>query len=152
MDDIIIRPSVKMLRYGYALILVLMAASVSAYYLTDFYGSAPLGVALLPAVLLVWPLKRHIERHFTEMAIAGDKLRYSSGVFSRCRRLIPIARVQDVRVDQTPLQRLLRMGDISLETAGESSLLVIKGVDYPDHVAEDILRIAHAHAAGQREF
>ena len=43
-------------------------------------------------------------------------------------------------------QRMLGIGNLSLEPAGETSRLVMRNVDSPDHVAESILHIAHANA------
>ena len=143
MDDIVIRPSLKFIRASYVAILVLLVISVALYYTTGIFGHAPPIVAFVPALLLLWPLKRHLQRQFTRMTISGDKLRYETGMFSRHTRNIQISKVQDVRFDQTVGQRMMRIGDLSLETAGETSLLVMKNVDSPDQVAEDILRFAH---------
>ena len=149
MQDIVIRPSVKLIWSAYAAIFLLVVASVVLYSM-DVYGAVHWGVALLPALLLLWPLKRHIQSRFTRLIISGDKLCYETGVLARAKRLIQITKVQDVRVDQTLTQRMLGIGNLSLETAGETSRLVMKNVDSPDRVAEDILRIAHANAEGSR--
>ena len=146
MDDIVIRPSLKLIQAAYAVVLVLLAASVALYYTTGIFGQAPPIVAFVPALLLLWPLNRHIRRQFTRMTISGDKLRYETGMLSRHTRIIQITKVQDVRFDQTLGQRMWGVGNISLETAGETSQLVMRNVDSPDHVAEDILRFAHAGA------
>jgi uncharacterized membrane protein YdbT with pleckstrin-like domain len=55
-----------------------------------------------------------------------------------------------VRLDQTVTQRLLRLGDISIETAGETSLLTMRNVDHPDAVTEEILRAAHPESGEPR--
>jgi membrane protein YdbS with pleckstrin-like domain len=147
MEDIVLRPSLKLIWTAYAAIAVLVVSSVVLYSM-DMYGTAPLGVALLPALLLLWPLKRHIQSRFTRLTLSGDKLCYENGVMARSKRLIQITKVQDVRVDQTLSQRMLDIGNLSLETAGETSRLVMVNVDSPDHAAEEILRIAHANAEG----
>jgi membrane protein YdbS with pleckstrin-like domain len=56
--------------------------------------------------------------------------------------------VQDVRVDQTLFQRMFRMGNLSVETAGETSLLTMRNVDNPDQVANEILHIARGQTGG----
>jgi membrane protein YdbS with pleckstrin-like domain len=147
MEDIVIRPSLKLIWAAYAAIALLVVASLVLYSM-DVYGAVHWGVALLPALLLLWPLKRHIQSRFTRLILSGDRLCYETGVLSRSKRLIQITKVQDVRVDQTLMRRMLGMGNLSLETAGETSRLVMQNVDSPDRVAEDILRIAHANAEG----
>jgi putative membrane protein len=147
MEDIVIKPSLKLIWVAYAAIFLLVVISL-VLYAKDVYGTAPWGVALWPALLLLWPLKRHIQSRFTRLILSGDKLCYETGMLARSKRLIQITKVQDVRVDQTLAQRMLGMGNLSLETAGETSRLVMRNVDSPDRVAEDILRIAHANAEG----
>jgi uncharacterized membrane protein YdbT with pleckstrin-like domain len=147
MEDIVIRPSLKLIWAAYAVIALLVVASLVLYSM-DVYGAVHWGVALLPALLLLWPLKRHIQSRFTRLILSGDKLCYETGVLARSKRLIQITKVQDVRMDQTLTQRMLGIGNISLETAGETSRLVMRNVDSPDHAAETILRIAHANAEG----
>jgi putative membrane protein len=147
MEDIVIKPSLKLIWVAYVAIFLLVVISL-VLYAKDVYGTAPWGVALWPAILLLWPLKRHIQSRFTRLILSGDKLCYETGMLARSKRLIQITKVQDVRVDQTLAQRMLGMGNLSLETAGETSRLVMRNVDSPDRVAEDILRIAHANAEG----
>ena len=57
-----------------------------------------------------------------------------------------IKKVQDVRVDQSLGQRILGVGDISIETAGESSRLTMVSIDRPQAVADKILEAAHQSA------
>ena len=147
MEDIVIRPSLKLIWAAYAVVALLVVASVALYSM-GLYGNVHWAVALWPAILLLWPMKRHFQNRFTRLILSGDKLCYEIGVLSRSKRLIQITKVQDVRVDQTLTQRMLGMGNLSLETAGETSRLVMRNVDSPDRVAEDILRIAHANAEG----
>ncbi len=77
------------------------------------------------------------------MTISGDKLRYETGILSRSKRNIQLTKVQDVRVDQTLGQRMLHTGNLSVETAGETSLLTVRNVDDPDLLAEELSRAAH---------
>jgi membrane protein YdbS with pleckstrin-like domain len=53
-----------------------------------------------------------------------------------------LAKVQDVRFDQTVGQRMFNTGDLSLETAGESSRIVMPSIDRPREVAEHILELS----------
>jgi hypothetical protein len=53
-----------------------------------------------------------------------------------------------VRVDETLAQCVFRMGNLSVETAGETSLLTMRNVDNPDHVADEILKISRGQAGG----
>jgi uncharacterized membrane protein YdbT with pleckstrin-like domain len=56
-----------------------------------------------------------------------------------------LAKVQDVTVNQTLGQRLLGTGDLSLETAGETSRIVIQSIDRPQEAADHILELSRKH-------
>ncbi|TKD51645.1 PH domain-containing protein [Sphingomonas baiyangensis] len=51
-------------------------------------------------------------------AIGADSVVIESGVFSRNRRVIPFARVQDVDIERKPLHRLFGLAKVTLETGG----------------------------------
>ena len=61
---------------------------------------------------------------------------------SKSTRTIQISKVQDVRVDQTLTQRLLKIGNLSMETAGETSRLTVVNVDHPQDVADELIDIS----------
>jgi uncharacterized membrane protein YdbT with pleckstrin-like domain len=93
---------------------------------------------------------RHIRRRTTKLAVVGERIRYEAGLFSKTTRIIELTKVQDVRVDQTLSQRMVNVGNLSLETAGESSRIVMTSIDGPKEAAEQILELARAqrNAAG----
>lgn len=138
MEDIVIRPSMKFIKAGYVITLLLILAAVAVYYKypPDQYPTRWLPA--ITAVLLIWPIKRHVQRQTIKMTIAGDKLRYETGLASRSTRIIQLPKVQDVRVIQSLAQRIFGVGDISIETAGENSRLVVENLDRPQQLAEQI--------------
>ena len=143
MEEIVIRPSMKLIWAGYTVVFLVIFVCVFVFTNNKAFESITAWVLLLPALLLIWPLKRHVQRRFTRMTLSGDKLRYETGILSRSKRNIQLTKVQDVRVDQTLFQRMLRTGNLSVETAGETSLLTIQNVDEPDRLAEELSRAAH---------
>lgn len=149
MPDIVIRPSMKFIKAGYAVTLLVIAAAVFIHYkyLADKYDVPWLPIVSL--LLLLWPIKRHIQRQTVKLTIAGEKLRYETGLTSKSTRLIQLPKVQDVRVLQSMGQRMLGVGDISIETAGENSRLVVQNLDSPQQLAEQITDLAgHAPSSG----
>jgi uncharacterized membrane protein YdbT with pleckstrin-like domain len=87
---------------------------------------------------LLWPIKRHLQRQTVKLTLAADKLRYETGLATKSMRLIQLPKVQDVRVIQSFSQRIFGVGDISIETAGENSRLVVHNLDQPRQLAEQI--------------
>ncbi len=138
MAEMLIRPTMKFIRLGYIVVLVLVLAAVVAV-VSDAVKGLPAWVPVVVAALLLWPASRHLRQRFTSIRIATDKLRYESGFFSKTTRTIQLPKVQDVRVDQTLGQRLAGVGNLSIETAGETSRLMIGNIDDPQAVADHII-------------
>ncbi|MFB3826406.1 MAG: PH domain-containing protein [Bryobacteraceae bacterium] len=143
----LIRPTFKFIRLGYALAgLVVLAAVVAWATVLPQAWWLPIAAA----ALLLWPLQKHIKRNLTSITIAGDKLRYETGLLSKTTRTIQLSKVQDVRVDQNLGQRILGVGNLSIETAGETSRLTIANIDAPQRAADHIVDLAqHGSAKGQ---
>jgi len=146
MADIVIRPSMKFIRAGYIITLLVVAAGafLTYRYLPPTY---PQWLPALWLVLFLWPIKRHIQRQAVKLTITSDKLRYETGLGSKSTRLIQLPKVQDVRVVQSIMQRMLGVGDISIETAGENSRLMVHNLDQPQQLAEQLTDLA-GHTPG----
>src|SRR5258708_19256583 len=148
MPDIVIRPSMKFIKAGYLLTLLVIGAAIFVHYqyLAEKYPAPWLPVISL--LLLVWPIKRHVQRQTVKLTIAAEKLRYETGLMSKSTRLIQLPKVQDVRTIQSMAQRMFTVGDVSIETAGENSRLVVENLDNPQQLAEQITDLAgHAPAS-----
>jgi uncharacterized membrane protein YdbT with pleckstrin-like domain len=76
------------------------------------------------------------------LTITGKRLRYDLGMLSRSTRTMELAKVQDVHVDQTFFQRILGLGNLSIQSAGETGNITIQNIDRPHDVAEFILETA----------
>ena len=148
MADIVIRPSMKFIRAAYIAILVLILAAVAVHYkyLSDTEHLPWLPIAT--ALLLIFPLKRHIQRQTVKITISGDKLRYETGLMSKSTRIIQLSKVQDVRVLQSIGQRIFSVGNVSIETAGENSPLVVETLDRPQQFAEQITDASSQASSG----
>ncbi|HTW67128.1 MAG TPA: PH domain-containing protein [Bryobacteraceae bacterium] len=149
MADIVIRPSMKLIKAGYLCALLVVCAAVVIHYvfIADHNPTPYLPIASL--LILLWPIRRHLRRQTIRLTIAGDKLRYETGLVSKSTRIIQLPKVQDVRVIQSVVQRMLNVGDMSIETAGESSRLVVVNLDDPQKLAEQLTDAsAHPHSTG----
>ena len=142
MSEMIIRPSMKFIYMGYTVVFLIVVASVVAMERIQMPSQIPLALQpwlpWLPALLLLWPVKRHFRNRLTKMTILDDRLRYESGLLSRTTRTILISRVQDVTVHQRIGQRIFGVGDVSIETAGEASRETIFNIDRPKEIADHI--------------
>jgi membrane protein YdbS with pleckstrin-like domain len=148
MADIVIRPSMKFIKAGYVCALLVVAACVFVHfkYIRPQYPDQFPFLPVASLLVLLWPIKRHLRRQTVTLTIAGDKLRYETGVVSKSMRIIQLPKVQDVRVLQSGWQRMFAVGDVSIETAGENSRLVVQNLDGPRELAEQITD-ASAHSS-----
>ena len=80
-----------------------------------------------------------VKSNFTKITISEGRLRYQEGIFSRDTRTLDLAKLQDVRVTQTLLQRITGIGDLIVENAAESGPLSMRSVDDPQAAADRIL-------------
>jgi len=70
--------------------------------------------------------------------IEGNKLRVDSGVFLLFRRSIPLERITDIVLFQSPIQRHFGVWVMFVHTAGFASNAVMYGVREPENVREII--------------
>jgi uncharacterized membrane protein YdbT with pleckstrin-like domain len=142
MAEMIIRPTMKFIYLGYAVVVVIVVASAVAMMRVQWPPWIPSPwqpwIPWLPALLLLWPLERHVRNRFTKMTILDDRLRYERGILGRTTRTVLISRVQDVTVHQRIGQRIFGVGDLSIETAGKSSWEAIVDIDRPREIADHI--------------
>ncbi len=139
-----LRPSLKFVRLSYVISL-LMAVALGVYILAvPTHPDWSVWGFLLPAVWALATVIRHIQRRLVKITILGDRLRYEAGLFSKTTRSIELVKVQDVRVDQTLGQRMVNIGDLSLETAGGTSRIELPSIDRPQEAADHILGLAKA--------
>ena len=146
MSDQIIRPTAKFLKAGVLLTAIVFLAVEIAYF-TYWRGVETL--TLLPLIvplLFLWPLARWVRWRSAKVIISGDRLRYETGLGAKSTRTIQLSKLQDVRVDQRLFQRMFDIGDISLETSGDTSRLTLFKVDHPHQIADDLLDRSHGTA------
>jgi len=131
-----ITPSAKLLKPFY------WAAAIIAgliFFYSNNHGADLYWLLILPAGIVAWTLARHLRLRYTKLLVAGDQLKYETGILSRSVRTMELSKVQDVVVDQTFMDRILSLGTITIQTAGETSRLSMSGIENPQQVAEYIL-------------
>ncbi len=141
MADTVIRPSLKFVYAGYLIVFILVIAALVIHYNYLADQGHPPWLPVVFALLFLWPIQRTIRRLATKATITNDKIYYESGFVSKSTRIIQIAKIQDVRVNQSVGQRLTNIGDVWIETAGESSRLVLHNIDAPRALADRIIEL-----------
>jgi uncharacterized membrane protein YdbT with pleckstrin-like domain len=146
MSEMVIRPTMKFIYMGYALVILIVVAAVVATLYIQWPQWIPSPwqpwIPWMSVLLLFWPLKRHLRNRLTKMTILDDRLRYETGLLNKITRTILISRVQDVTVHQSVGQRIFGLGDLSIETAGEASRETIYQIDRPQEIADHINQLS----------
>ncbi len=137
-----IRPTSKFVVFSYGLILVLAAIAALVAYRNAARAEYFYAILAVAALSLVWTAKRHIRLQLTRLTLDGQGLKFQDGFISKSTRMVNLSKIQDVRVNQGITDRLLGIGTITLETAGETGRLVMENVDQPQEIANRILALA----------
>ena len=103
-------------------------------------------VAVAWAVWLAGRLGRWVTTHFV---VTNERLIYRTGVLSKQGRDIPLDRVNDLASSQTFFERLLRSGDLLIESAGERGQQTFHNISHPDKVSHEIYRQIEANQERQ---
>jgi uncharacterized membrane protein YdbT with pleckstrin-like domain len=140
LSPIEIRPSIKLLYPLYALAVLLALGIITVA--NNQSDDRLRWLLIAPGIILLVTIAKHLRLKFTKLTVGAGKLRYETGMLSRSTRTMEIHKVQDVRVDQSLGQRMLGTGNISIETAGESSRLTMANIDRPHIIADKILEAA----------
>jgi uncharacterized membrane protein YdbT with pleckstrin-like domain len=147
MAELVVKPSAKGVIGYYALSSLLLVGAIYYLYRQDFPKDWRLGLIAIPLVIDVWAAMKHVRLNYTKLTLAGETLRYEDGMMSKAMRTMVLSKLQDVRVDQSMGQRLVGVGDLSIETTGENSRITIRNIDQPHLVAEQILAAMPKHRA-----
>ncbi|MGA3185788.1 MAG: PH domain-containing protein [Bryobacteraceae bacterium] len=144
MPAMVLRPSTKFIRLGYALCLILAIAIAAYLKSTGPADERYWWLLIVPGLLMLMVMTRHMKQRLIKLEVLSDRVRYESGFFSKTTRTEQVIKLQDVRVDQTLGQRMVGIGNLSFETAGGSSRIVMPSIDRPQLAADHILELARA--------
>ena len=128
----------KMVRAAYLFAVLIVIAGFWLYFT---YGeNQPRWLLAIPWIAFLPPLKMHVTRRLVTLQLQDNHLILETGFFSRTRRTVDTAKIQDVTVRQSFGQRILGTGDLMLESAGESGAMGIPNLDRPHEIADAIIQ------------
>lgn len=101
------------------------------------------GVKLYYVLVFFWILETSflcmvwIHLATTYYVVFPDRIEIRSGVWVKRSKSIPLNRITEISYKQTLFQRMFRIGDLFIDTAGDKSLeAVMAGVEYPEQITE----------------
>lgn len=103
------------------------------------------GTALLVAVALVGFVARLIQWSSINFVVTTERCIYRAGVFAKSGIEIPLDRITTVLFNQSLFERIVRAGDIGIESAGENSRQSFSDISNPLRVQNEIYRQMEAY-------
>jgi membrane protein YdbS with pleckstrin-like domain len=100
------------------------------------------GIIILVAGFALVLVVGWLRRYFTRYTITTKHLLIRTGILSRNENSASLDRVQNIRVVQSPIERLLRTGSVDFDTAsGDASDADLRfiGIDRPRNLRDEIL-------------
>lgn len=133
-----------MVWYGVATVLLLAVAALLGWLKSTYFkdlsnGMAFIVILMVALVIYTIPLYKHFLRRREVYVLTNHKLEMRYGIIAKTVRNIPLAKIQDVTVTASVWQRLLKLGDIEIDSASEGGKIVLDEVHNPEHYANIIL-------------
>lgn len=139
-----LRPTMVFIVFGYAVAIVLSLAAAALIARFEYPLTLALGVA---AALIVLPVARHVRRQCETYTLTPERIEIRTGLWSRTTRSIPLGRIQDVTTTRSLGERLLRIGDIEIDSAAETGKCFLRNV--PSPAAHAAIILEHIKTARQ---
>jgi membrane protein YdbS with pleckstrin-like domain len=124
----------KELVLSVAVVVVLVLVAV----LFDFPNRGWVTLAIA-AIWLVLVVRGFLSWWFTQHVITNERLIYRAGITSRAGKEIPLEVINDVSFSQTPWERIIKSGDLLIESAGEQGQSHYRDIPTP----EDMQRVIY---------
>jgi uncharacterized membrane protein YdbT with pleckstrin-like domain len=140
-----VRPALLFVGFTYAVAALIWIASTALVAAVTAHfdlgkGAGAAAVALVGVVLFAYPALLHLRRQRFRYTLTNYKLEIQTGLLARSTRNILLGKIQDVTVQSSILKRLVGIGDIVIETAGEMGRVSLRNVPNAKRYADILLR------------
>lgn len=105
-------------------------------YLMNILGFIIILTAILDS--FVWPF---LEYQQWKYGIFKDKIELIKGIIVRKKIIIPISRIQNLKIEQGPIQRIYKISSINIITAGGCHVIPAIPVEEAEMISERLKRI-----------
>ena len=135
-----IRPTLMFVKIGYAL--AVLGALLLVAFFSAFISAVSAWVSVLIGLsLLLFPAFYHLKHKIVRYTLTDSKVEIDEGLISKTTRSVPLRTIQDVTVSATVPQRMLGLGNLVIENAGETnSRIILKNINSPKKYADVLLK------------
>ena len=142
------KPNWSYLFWPSVLTIAVLACCIAVVVL---WASAPVWVGWvllgIGSSALLYLAARWVSWRTKSFVVTSHRIVYRTGAVTRTGREIPIGRVQDVTYHQTVVERIVRAGSLSVESAGRQGRDPFPDITHPDEVQSLINRVVAQAAA-----
>jgi uncharacterized membrane protein YdbT with pleckstrin-like domain len=89
-------------------------------------------------VLVAIPVPRFLRWWTSYFVVTSDRVIHREGIIGKSSMEIPLEAINDVRFEQSVLERLLGAGDLVIQSASESGRNVFSDISHPEDVQRTI--------------
>ena len=143
------RPHWSLLFWPSVVTVLVLAGCVAVVVL---WSSAPVWMAWVllgfGLAALANLLARYVSWRTKSFVVTSQRIVYRTGIVRRTGREIPIGRVQDVTYHQTVVERIVRAGSLTVESAGRQGQDPFPAIRRPDEVQSLINRVVGQATGG----
>jgi uncharacterized membrane protein YdbT with pleckstrin-like domain len=98
------------------------------------------GGGVLVLIALGYFVYKYLQWVSTNFTVTTDRVIYRSGVLSKSGIEIPLERINTVFFNQTIFERMIRAGDLAIESAGETGRSEFSDIRHPTLVQAEIYK------------
>jgi uncharacterized membrane protein YdbT with pleckstrin-like domain len=132
---------------GGFVILKLLPGTIAGHEIHNIKVFIGLVLALFVAVVLGL---KYLKWRFTTYMLTDRRILLSRGVLSRVSESINLDRIQDTAIRQSLMGRILRAGDVEIESAGENAgTQLLHLIKDPQGFSDTLQLTVEAHRTGQ---
>ena len=129
-----------LIRYIVAALVLIATAALMGVLSSKVSGQVAFLVILGVAIIaFANPIYKHILRKREVYTLTNHKLEMRYGLVAKIVRNIPLRNIQDVTVTASVWQRLLKLGDIEIDSASEAGKIILDDIHNPERYADMIL-------------
>ncbi len=138
-----------MRRAKFSLVVCVLFLALVIWCKASLFPQAAWWFVLVGVLPFAAPMLAFVDAVRTKLWLDDGLVRCRHGFLVQTTRAMELSKIQDVRVERTLTQRMWGVGTLVLESAGESSRLVVVDIDNPQGTAAAILRAARTEGTSK---
>jgi len=134
--------------------LLILAGEIALFVGVKYFRhhAVPKWIAIGVGVVLfvMYPVREFIRWITSHFVVTNERIIHRQGLIAKTSMEVPLSRINDVRFQQSILERMVGAGDLVIESAGTQGQEVFSDIRQPEHMQRTIYERAEAREAAGR--